>query len=63
MTISGQPLAAQNRKASFDDTIREAVEAGIVLKGPEVRRRRHGPATRRACRACVTEAYGTSLIS
>lgn len=43
-------LAAQNRKARFDYTIKETVEAGIVLKGPEVKSLRHG-------RATLTEAW------
>lgn len=38
-------VAAQNRKARFDYTIKETVEAGIVLKGPEVKSLRHGRAT------------------
>ncbi|CAH2604496.1 SsrA-binding protein [Rhodovastum atsumiense] len=38
-------IAAQNRKARFDYTIKEQVEAGIVLKGPEVKSLRHGRAT------------------
>jgi SsrA-binding protein len=38
-------IAAQNRKARFDYTIRETVEAGIVLKGPEVKSLRLGRAT------------------
>ncbi len=38
-------VAAQNRKARFDYAIRETVEAGIVLKGPEVKSLRHGRAT------------------
>jgi SsrA-binding protein len=38
-------IAAQNRKARFDYTIKETVEAGIVLKGPEVKSLRHGRAT------------------
>jgi SsrA-binding protein len=37
-------VAAQNRKARFDYTIKETVEAGIVLKGPEVKSLRHGRA-------------------
>ena len=32
-------VAAQNRKARFDYTIKQTVEAGLVLKGPE---RNHG---------------------
>jgi SsrA-binding protein len=40
-------IAAQNRKARFDYTIKETVEA---LKGPEVKRLRHG-------RASLTEAW------
>ncbi len=43
-------LAAQNRKARYDYTIKETVEAGIVLKGPEVKSLRLG-------RATLTEAY------
>jgi SsrA-binding protein len=38
-------LAAQNRRARFDYAIRETIEAGIVLKGPEVKSLRHGRAT------------------
>jgi len=43
-------IAAQNRKGRFDYTIKETVEAGIVLKGPEVKSLRLG-------RATLTEAY------
>jgi len=43
-------IAAQNRKARFDYTIKETVEAGVVLKGPEVKSLRHG-------RATITEAW------
>ena len=43
-------IAAQNRKARFDYTIKETIEAGIVLKGPEVKSLRHG-------RATLTEAW------
>jgi SsrA-binding protein len=43
-------IAAQNRKARFDYTIKETVEAGIVLIGPEVKSLRHG-------RATLTEAW------
>ncbi len=43
-------IAAQNRKARYDYTIKETVEAGIVLKGPEVKSLRHG-------RATLTEAW------
>jgi SsrA-binding protein len=38
-------IAAQNRKARFDYSVKETVEAGIVLKGPEVKSLRHGRAT------------------
>ena len=38
-------VAAQNRRARFDYTIKETVEAGIVLKGPEVKSLRMGRAT------------------
>ena len=43
-------MAAQNRKARFDYTIKEQVEAGLVLKGPEVKSLRMG-------RATLTEAW------
>jgi SsrA-binding protein len=43
-------LAAQNRKARYDYTIKETVEAGLVLRGPEVKSLRHG-------RATITEAW------
>jgi SsrA-binding protein len=38
-------VAAQNRKARFDYTIKDTIEAGLVLKGPEVKSLRHGRAT------------------
>src|SRR5438270_275639 len=38
-------IAAQNRKARFDYTIKGTVEAGLVLKGPEVQSLRLGRAT------------------
>ncbi len=38
-------IAAQNRKARFDYTIKQTVEAGLVLKGPEVKSLRLGRAT------------------
>jgi SsrA-binding protein len=38
-------IAVQNRKARFDYTIKGTVEAGLVLKGPEVKSLRHGRAT------------------
>jgi len=38
-------VAAQNRKARFNYAIKETVEAGIVLRGPEVKSLRHGRAT------------------
>ena len=43
-------IAAQNRKARFDYTIKQTVEAGIVLKDPEVKSLRSG-------RATLTEAW------
>ncbi len=43
-------MAAQNRKARFDYTIKETLEAGLVLRGPEVKSLRHG-------RATITEAW------
>ncbi|MBV9735828.1 MAG: SsrA-binding protein SmpB [Acidisphaera sp.] len=38
-------VAAQNRKARFNYTIKETVEAGLVLRGPEVKSLRLGRAT------------------
>src|ERR1700761_31022 len=38
-------IAAQNRKARFDYAIKDTVEAGMVLKGPEVKSLRAGRAT------------------
>jgi SsrA-binding protein len=38
-------VAAQNRKARFNYTIKETLEAGLVLKGAEVKSLRHGRAT------------------
>jgi SsrA-binding protein len=38
-------IAAQNRKARFDYKILSTIEAGIVLKGPEVKSLRMGRAT------------------
>jgi len=38
-------VAAQNRKARFDYTIKDTVEAGLVLKGPEVKSLRNGRVT------------------
>jgi SsrA-binding protein len=38
-------VAAQNRKARYDYTIKEMVEAGVVLKGAEVKSLRLGRAT------------------
>lgn len=43
-------MAAQNRKARFDYSIKETLEAGIMLQGPEVKSLRHG-------RATITEAW------
>jgi SsrA-binding protein len=43
-------IAAQNRKARHDYTIKETIEAGIVLCGPEVKSLRLG-------RATLTEAW------
>ena len=37
-------VATQNRKARFDYAIKDTVEAGIVLKGPEVKSLRLGRA-------------------
>src|SRR5215831_14095786 len=43
-------IAAQNRKARFNYAIKDTVEAGLVLKGPEVKSLRHG-------RASLTDAW------
>ena len=43
-------IAAQNRKARFDYTIGEEIEAGLMLIGPEVKSLRAG-------RATLTEAW------
>jgi SsrA-binding protein len=43
-------VVAQNRKARHDYTIGETMEAGLVLRGPEVKSLRHG-------RATLTEAW------
>jgi SsrA-binding protein len=44
-TLISHGVAAQNRKARYDYTIKETVEAGLVLLGPEVKSLRHGRAT------------------
>ncbi len=38
-------IAAQNRKARFNYSIKDTVEAGLVLRGPEVKSLRMGRAT------------------
>ncbi len=43
-------IASQNRKARFDYAVKETMEAGIVLVGPEVKSLRLG-------RATLTEAW------
>lgn len=45
-------IASQNRKGRFNYSIVETIEAGLVLKGPEVKSLRMG-------RATITEAYAT----
>jgi SsrA-binding protein len=49
-TLISHGIAAQNRKARYDYTIKETVEAGLVLLGPEVKSLRLG-------RATITEAW------
>ena len=49
-TLISHGMAAQNRKARFDYMVEETVEAGIVLKGPEVKSLRAG-------RASLAEAW------
>src|SRR5271167_870686 len=43
-------IVSQNRKARFDYTIKDTIEAGLVLKGAEVKSLRAG-------RATLTEAW------
>ncbi len=49
-TLIAHGIAAQNRKARFDYAIRDTLEAGLVLKGPEVKSLRLG-------RASLTDAW------
>src|SRR5208337_1962071 len=49
-TLISHGIVAQNRKARYDYTIKDTIEAGLVLKGPEVKSLRHG-------RATLTEAW------
>ncbi|MDN7350940.1 SsrA-binding protein SmpB [Acetobacter senegalensis] len=49
-TMISHGIAAQNRKGRFNYAIKETVEAGLVLKGAEVKSLRLG-------RAMITEAY------
>jgi len=44
-TLISHGVVSQNRKARFDYTIKDTVEAGMVLKGAEVKSLRHGRAT------------------
>lgn len=44
-TMFSHGMVAQNRKARFNYAIKETVEAGLVLKGPEVKSLRLGRAT------------------
>src|SRR5271165_2892576 len=44
-TLISHGVVAQNRKSRYDYTIKDTVEAGLVLKGPEVKSLRHGRAT------------------
>ncbi len=44
-TMISHGMVAQNRKARFNYAIKETVEAGLVLKGPEVKSLRLGRAT------------------
>jgi SsrA-binding protein len=48
----GGKTVAQNRRARFDYSIEETVEAGIVLAGTEVKSLRRGGAS-------ITEAYAS----
>ena len=49
-TLIAHGIAAQNRKARFDYAIRDTLESGLVLKGPEVKSLRLG-------RASLTDAW------
>lgn len=49
-TLISFGTVAKNRKANFNYAIIEKIEAGIMLKGPEVKSLRHG-------RATINEAY------
>ena len=40
----GDRLVSKNRRATFDYTLGETIEAGLVLMGSEVRALREGPA-------------------
>jgi SsrA-binding protein len=51
-TSSAERVVAQNRRASHDYFILETVEAGLVLKGVEVKSLRQG-------KASLAEAYAT----
>ena len=44
-TLISHGIASQNRKARYDYTIGETMEAGLVLVGPEVKSLRAGRAT------------------
>jgi len=44
-TLISHGIASQNRKARYDYTIGETMEAGMVLMGPEVKSLRAGRAT------------------
>jgi SsrA-binding protein len=44
-TLISHGVAAQNRKARYDYTIGETIEAGLALVGPEVKSLRAGRAT------------------
>ncbi len=50
MSINGQTLVAQNRKARHNYQIEDTLEAGLVLTGTEVKSLRQG-------RASIGEAY------
>ena len=49
-TLISHGIAAQNRKARYNYSVKEQVEAGLVLSGPEVKSLRLG-------RATLTEAW------
>ena len=53
-------IVSQNRKARYDYTIKDTIEAGLVLKGAEVKSLRNGRAT--LTEAWAGEREGVTLV-